>query len=357
MLRRSRRRIASSIVERSDLRGGSRDQPRFMLLLVTAWRNMLVVHICTPNNHHARLSEAALTAGKHVICEKPLVPGYEHARELASHAAQAGLVTAVPYVYRYYPMVLEARNLTQTGELGRVFLIHGSYLQDWLLDPSGTNWRVDATRGGASRAFADIGSHWCDLAEFISGDQIAELSSQTQVTISTRPDPEGSGPTFEAAATDRHGLERDVTNEDIAAVLFKTERGALGSMLVSQVSAGHKNHLEIHIAGTEASLFFDQQEPDQLRVGRLEATTILEREASLLSSSAARHVRLPAGHPQGYQDCFDAFVGEVYAAIRSRPATKSFPTFDDGARAALITEAVIQSARAGGEWVSIKELV
>jgi predicted dehydrogenase len=312
-----------------------------------------VVHICTPNDLHARLAEMALEAGKHVICEKPLVSSLAEAASLLELARRSGVVNVVPYVYRYYPMVRQARHMVSAGELGKVLLIHGSYLQDWLLDPSATNWRVDSARGGPSRAFADIGSHWCDLAEFISGERISAVSCQMQVAIPDRPDPLAGGRTFGPAAAAQGGRGLAVRTEDIAAMMFKTANGILGSMLVSQVSAGHKNHLQIEVGGARASVSFDQQAPDELRVGRSEATVILERDLPYLAASAARYSRLPAGHPQGYQDCFDALIADAYTAIRAGASPEPLPTFEDGAHGVAIIDAVISSALDGGAWTEV----
>jgi predicted dehydrogenase len=313
-----------------------------------------VVHVCTPNDLHFQLAEAALAAGKHVICEKPMTPTYAEATKLVDQATRAGLINAVPYVYRYYPMALQAHHLVRAGELGGVLLIHGSYLQDWLLDPSDTNWRVDSARGGPSRAFADIGSHWCDLAEFISDARISAVSCQMRVAIPDRPDPAGGAQTFSGLAEQARTLpRRPVHTEDIAAVTFKTTSGIIGSLLVSQVSAGHKNHLQIEIDCATGSIAFDQQSPDQLRIGRRAAATVLERDALHLAEEAARYSRLPAGHPQGYQDCFNAFIADVYTAIQTGYSAEALPTFEDGARSAAITDAVIASALDGGAWTQV----
>jgi predicted dehydrogenase len=292
-----------------------------------------VVHICTPNDTHVPLATAALAAGKHVICEKPLATGAAEATALAEQARAAGLVGAVPFVYRFYPMVREARERIAAGALGRPHLIHGGYLQDWLLGSEDTNWRVDEARGGRSRAFADIGCHWCDLVEFVSGDRIAALAAQVHVAI-----------------PERRGVA--VTTEDIALISFRTEAGAVGSAVISQVSAGHKNRLHFEVAGAGAALGFDQEAPDHLRLSDRDATHLLTRDPDRLTPAAARYSRLPPGHPQGYEDCLVAFVGDTYAAVRGA-AVDGLPDFEHAARAVRLTEAVLASAAGGGAWVDV----
>ncbi|MER6951961.1 Gfo/Idh/MocA family oxidoreductase [Nonomuraea sp. NPDC000554] len=289
-----------------------------------------VVHICTPNNLHAPLTLKALAAGLAVICEKPLATDVETAVLMAARAAEAGLVATVPFVYRFHAMAREARQRVARGDAGRVVLVQGSYLQDWLLRPEDDNWRVDPEIGGASRVFADIGSHWCDLAEFVTGDRITEVSAQTAVVQQARA---GNGP---------------VLTEDLVTVQFRTRGGALGSVTTSQVSPGRKNRLFLEVSGTEESIAFDQEQPERLWIGRRDGARLLVRDPETLSPAAVPYSPLPAGHPQGYYDCFDAFVAESYAALRGEQRD-GLPTFEDGVRAARICAAVLDSARTG-EW-------
>lgn len=296
-----------------------------------------VVHICTPNATHAALARTAIDAGKAVVCEKPLATSAHDAAELADRAERAGVIAAVPFVYRFYPAVREARGLVARGDAGRPWLLHGSYLQDWLASPDATNWRVDPRAGGDSRAFADIGVHWCDLMEFVTGQRIVRLVASTSRAFEERPTPAGPA----AVAT-----------EDGATVLFETDRGATGSVVVSQVSPGRKNRLWFSFDGTEASLSFDQEQPDTLWVGRTgTATRIAVGPDTLTTDSGRRYARLPAGHPLGYQDSFTAFVADVYAAVRG-DAPDGLPTFRDGLRAVQLTEALVASAR-GGSWADV----
>jgi predicted dehydrogenase len=293
-----------------------------------------VVSVCTPNHLHVEMAELALGAGKHVVCEKPLALTAEDAQRLVTLAEEAGVVHAVPFVYRYYPTVREARERIARGDAGPLWLLHGSYLQDWLAAASATNWRVDPSRGGASRAFADIGVHWCDLMEFVTGHRITSLVAST------------------GRAHDARGADGEpVLTEDGACVMFRTDRGATGSVLVSQASPGRKNGLSFSFDGTEASYAFHQERPETLWVGGVAETTIVQRDPEQLSPAAARYAVVPAGHPQGYQDCFNGFVGDVVAAVRGEDVP-GLPTFADGLRAARVTSAVVESAAEDG-WVQL----
>lgn len=308
-----------------------------------------VVHICSPNHLHVPLARAALDAGKHVICEKPLALDDDGAAELVAAAAASGLQAAVPFVYRYYPMVREARERLRDGRSGPLRLLHGTYLQDWLSRPGDANWRVERSLGGASRAFADIGSHWCDLAEFASGHRIERLSARTSTVV---PERSAAG-TAAFARGDGDGPRQAVDTEDVALVQFETDGGALGSVVVSQVSPGRKNRLWIEWDAADAALAFDQESPELLWCGRRDGVSLALRDGGALSAPAARFATLPAGHPQGYADCFDAFVADVYAAIADGVPPEGMPRFADGRRGVQITEAVLDSAAAGGAWTAV----
>jgi predicted dehydrogenase len=281
-----------------------------------------LVHVCTPNHLHVPLVERALAAGKHVICEKPLAADLAGARRLADLAASAGVVAAVPFVYRFYPTVRDTRARVARGDAGRLHLLHGSYLQDWLSRAEDGNWRVDARLGGASRAFGDIGVHWCDLVEFATGHRIVRLSARLLRAFPQRG------------------------TEDGATVQFETDRGALGSVVISQVSPGRKNRLWFSLDGADASYQFDQELPDALWIGGRDASAVVPRGAAPTPYDV-----LPAGHPQGYQDCFTAFVADVHTATAGG-TPDGLPTFADGLRAAVLTDAVLDSATRG-DWVEV----
>jgi predicted dehydrogenase len=310
-----------------------------------------VVHICTPNNLHLPLAEAALRAGKHVVCEKPLATDVAGAQRLVDAAEAAGTRDAVPFVYRYYPTVREARDRVRSGLTGALRLLHGTYLQDWLLEAEDDNWRIDEEAGGRSRAFADIGSHWCDLAEFISGHRITRLCA---TTTTAHPERTRSAGRDSFAGADRVNATetRKVETEDAAVVQFATDQGAVGSVVISQVSPGRKNRLWLELDGAAEALAFDQEQPELLWVGGRESAKILRRDPATMSADAARLATLPGGHPQGYADCFEGFVADVYEAIRTGTPADGMPTFTDGLRAATITEAVLESASAEA-WVDV----
>jgi predicted dehydrogenase len=266
-------------------------------------------------------------------------------------------------------MTVEARERVRAGELGAVRLIHGHYLQDWLARPEDNNWRVDPAVGGASRAFADIGSHWCDLVEWVSGHRIAELTAATQTVLPQRsaagretftaadsPDSTPGGSTDNSTDSgSAHSAQVPVSTEDAVQVLFRTDLGATGALVVSQVSPGRKNRLWFEIDGAERSVSFDGEDPESLLLGGRDRTELVRRDG--LSAAAGRINAVPAGHPWGYRDCFAAFTADVYAAIadpdlRTGSAAPLFPTFADAARTAHITDAVLASA-ATRSWIEV----
>lgn len=307
-----------------------------------------VVHIATPNATHKEYALAALAAGTPVVCEKPLGLDLADAVELDAAAAHAGIVATVPFVYRYHPMVREIRARVQAGELGDLLLLHGCYLQDWMLAPATSGWRVDPAAGGPSRAFADVGSHWCDLVEWVSGVRFDALTAQTSIAYPNRPI--RGGKSFEKASGELELVP--VTTEDTAAVLLRTNAGVLATCTVSQVSAGRKNRLWFELDGSAGSAVFDQEHPEQAWFGGPDGSATVERDPSNGSAEQRRLSKLPAGHAQGYAYCFEAFIADTYAAIDgAEPA--GLPTFADGLRAAQFVDAVLRSAKSS-VWESIE---
>jgi predicted dehydrogenase len=311
-----------------------------------------VVHICTPNVSHVPYAVALMQAGKHVLCEKPLGVSLEDARHAAEVAEDTGVVNTMPFAYRFHPMVREMRARVQAEEFGAINLVHGSYLQDWLLNPKATSWRVDPKAGGPSRAFGDIGSHWCDLLEWVTGDRIDRLVATTSITIKQRP--ASSAATFSAAESDAPMV--DVQTEDTALIMFRTASDIAGSAVINQLSAGRKNRLWIEVDGMHQSAVFDQEQPEQLWIGSDAGAQILVRDPNHGSAEQRRLSTLPAGHVQGYAQSFENYVADSYAAIDAHAGKgqvpEGLPTFADGARAAEICDAMLRSA-ANGEWVSV----
>ncbi len=292
-----------------------------------------VVHICTPNVTHADLALRALDAGKHVVCEKPLATSADDAKRLVDLAAERGRVAAVPFVYRYHPMVREARARVAQGDIGELLTLDCSYLQDWMLFPTDDDWRVRSATGGASRAFADIGSHLCDLIEFVIGERIRSLSARTRRVFDER-----AGQT--------------VDTEDIVAILVETGSGALGTLLISQMAAGRKNALTLELHGSLQSLRFEQERPEELWIGMRQESRVLLRDPATAAPDSVRLQRVPSGHAMGYQDAFNGFIADVYAAIGGAHPT-GLPTFEDGYRSAVLTEAVLASAATDGRWTEV----
>ena len=305
-----------------------------------------VVHVCSPNATHAPYVETLLAAGKHVVCEKPLGISLAEAERMAALSSMGGVVATVPFVYRYHPVVREIRARAQAGEFGQWNLLHGQYLQDWLLSALASNWRVDPDQGGASRAFADVGSHWCDLVEWVSGQRLSSVVAQLSVAVPARV--RSSGPSFGAGGD---GQRLPVATEDTATVMFRTADGVPGSVVVSQVAAGRKNRLWFELDGSTGSAAFDQEEPESFWAGTSEGSRRIVRDSNSGSAEQRRLSYLPAGHAQGFADAFAAFVADTYAAIDGE-TPEGLPTFADGLRSARIVDAVVHSSRAS-TWTEV----
>jgi predicted dehydrogenase len=320
-----------------------------------------VVHLATPNRDHFDQCRKALAAGKHVVCEKPLaMTGGETAELVRLAAANPHLVTAVNYNVRFYPLCLEARERVRSGQVGEVFHVTGSYLQDWLLSPEDFNWRVLAEHGGELRAVADIGTHWLDLVTFITGLEVEAVCADLRTVHPVRHRPTGGSETFTgSAAGDRPTEPVPVTTEDYGSILLRFKGGARGCLTVSQVTAGRKNCLRFDVAGSKCSLAWDSEEPNTLRVGHREtANEALARDPALLAPAARPFASYPGGHAEGFPDTFKQLFRAVYAAIDSAsrgvyPRGESlYPTFADGHREVLICEAILRSHREQ-HWVTV----
>lgn len=313
-----------------------------------------VVHITSPNDDHPAQAEAALKSGKHVVCEKPLALDSRQTGRLRRLAAESGLVAAVNFNIRFYPQVHEMRARIRNGSAGAPFLVTGAYLQDWLLRDTDWNWRAETTRGGRLRVVGDVGSHWFDLASFVTGQRISAVMAELKTFIPVRKKPVGPVETFSSG---NGGATTDVTmtSEDAGIIVIRFEDGARGVVTVSQVSAGRKNGITLEIGGAKTSLAWAGERPDELWIGhRGGANEILLRDPGLLSPEAASVASLPGGHAEGFENGFKAMYRAVYSdVLTGQPsADPAYATFDDGHEEALIVEAVELSARTG-QWVEI----
>jgi predicted dehydrogenase len=331
--------------------------------LATDYREVLrdptidAVHICTPNAQHFSMAKDALLAGKHVLCEKPLATSVEEGEELVSLAARQGLRNCVCHNLRYYPMVQQMRAMREAGDLGEILVAQGTYSQDWLLYDTDWNWRVETKAGGPSRCMADIGSHWFDMAEHITGLRVKSLCADLQTFHPTRKQPKHSVETFANKLLGPEDyVETPVNTEDFGAVIFRMGTRTRGSMTASQVSAGRKNGLRIEIYGTRSSVAWDQERPDELWAGHRDAgNQIFIKDPSLLKPAARGFADLPGGHSEGYDDTFKQVFRRLYASIGTPNSAPEYPQFVDGLRQLRILNSEIQSNGKQG-WVDVPPL-
>jgi predicted dehydrogenase len=318
--------------------------------------SVTVVHITTPNYLHVPQVKAAIVAGKHVICEKPLAMTSAESAELLALAQERGIVHAVNFNIRFYPLCQQARALVAAGELGDCYIIQGSYLQDWLLLPTDWNWRLEPELGGDLRAVADIGSHWLDLLTFITGRRVEAVMADLHTFIPVRQKPTRPIDTFTGKETTAaETVAQPIHTEDYASILLRFNGGARGVLTVSQVSAGRKNRLAFEIDGAKSALAWDSERPEELWIGRRETHNgALLRDPSLLAPSARATTDYPGGHDEGFPDTFKQLYRAVYRAIAAErpPQHPDYPTFADGHEELLLGEAIAQSAREG-RWVSV----
>jgi predicted dehydrogenase len=312
-----------------------------------------VVHVASPNHLHHRQALAALAAGKHVVCEKPLATNGVESADLLARAEASGRVHAVNFNLRFYPLCQHLHGMIAGGGLGDVRLVSGHYLQDWLLLDSDWSWRLEPALGGSLRAVADIGSHWLDLTTFLTGRRIEAVMADLATFVPVRRQPVGPLQTFGAGGGET--VAREVHTEDAATVLLRYEGGARGSLAVSQVSPGRKNALRFEIDGAAAAACWESERPDELWLGHRErANELLLRDPALLNDRGRAFARLPGGHAEGFADTFRALYGAVYAAVAAGgpPAAPDYPTFADGHDEVLVCEAVARSAREA-RWVEV----
>ena len=315
------------------------------------------VHITTPNRLHFSQTVDALRAGKHVMCEKPLAMTTEETAELVRLAEETGLVTGVNYNLRFYPVNLEARTRVQAGEFGEVHSVFGSYQQDWLLLETDYNWRVLAEEQGELRAVADIGTHWVDLVQSITGQKVVEVFADTHTVHPVRKRPLGEVETFSGKTSEIESTEPvEVTTDDIGCLMLRLDGGARGVLFVSQVTPGKKNCLRYEIAGSKGAIEFNSEEPNSAWLGfRERENAILMKDPGLNGELASRFADFPGGHAEGFPDTFKMGFRSFYDAIATgeKGAGGAFASFADGHREVALCEAVVKS-RSEGRWISVE---
>jgi len=312
------------------------------------------VHVCTPNVLHYPMVQAAIDAGKHILCEKPLTMTAAEARDLVASAARKKVANCVNHNLRFYPVVQQVRSMIAAGELGEVLVVNGTYFQDWLLYDTDWNWRATAEAGGELRAMGDIGSHWMDMIQHLTGLKITALCADLTAFHKTRKRPKGSVETFAGKKLNPSDYESvAVTTDDFGAVLVRMGDRARGSFAVSQVSAGRKNRFQFEIYGTKSGVTWNQERPDELWIGhRNSPNQIVIKDASLFDARAATFADLPGGHSEGYDDTFKQMFRRFYARVADASAPVEYPTFEDGAWGMELLERVQESSQKQA-WVKI----
>jgi len=314
-----------------------------------------VIHVCTPNASHFAIASAAVEAGKHVMCEKPLAMTSAEAASLSAAAAARGVRHATCYNLRFYPMVQQMRCMREAGELGDVLVAQGTYSQDWLLYDTDWNWRVEAKSSGPLRAMADIGSHWCDMIEHVTGLRITALCADLQTFHKTRKRPKGAIETFAGKTLRPEDYDEvPIDTEDFGAVVLRLGDRARGAFTASQVAAGCKNKFYWEIYGTKGGVSWNQERPDELWIGqRNSPNQVIIKDPSLLQEGARSYADLPGGHSEGYDDTHKQGYRRFYRKVADPSAPVDYPTFADGLHGMKLLDKVIESNEKRG-WVDTK---
>src|SRR3954469_1519483 len=301
------------------------------------------VHICTPNVEHYPMSMAAIEAGKAVLCEKPITMTTDEAKELVAAAERKGTVNAVQHNLRYYPVVQQIREMIAAGDLGDILIVQGTYSQDWLLYDTDWNWRLASEANGKLRVMGDIGSHWMDMIQHLTGQSITAVCAELARFYDKRKRPKGSVETFsKTVAADYESF--NVDTEDFGVVMLHLGQRARGAFTVSQMSAGRKNRFAFEIFGTKAGVAWNQESPDQLWIGhRNEPNQVIVKDASLFYPAAASFADLPGGHSEGYDDSHKQLFKRFYAKVADKSTPVDYPTFEDGLHGMILLEKVAQS--------------
>jgi predicted dehydrogenase len=350
--------VVGSSPERAEVKARAANLPRVYESLEALLADPAVdaVHVASPNHAHADQVRAVLAAGKHVVCEKPLALTAGETADLLRRAEGSGLVHAVCYNIRFYPLCHQMRAMVASGAIGDPRLVSGSYLQDWLLLPTDWNWRLEPEKAGALRAVADIGSHWLDLARFVTGRRVVEVMADLLTLVPVRRHPTGPVETFAVATGAEELVEEPMSSDDAAGILLRFEDGAKGVLTVSQVSSGRKNSVAIEVDGSDSALAWFSEDPDRLWIGhRGRPNEVLQRDPSLVSPEVRDLVAYPGGHVEGYPDTFRALFAKVYADVEAgAPSSEpAYPTFADGHDALCVLEAV-QRSSSEQRWVQVE---
>jgi predicted dehydrogenase len=309
------------------------------------------VHICSPNALHYEMTMRSLERGKHVVCEKPLASTVDEAQDMIELAKSKGLANCTLYNIRSYPQLQNLRRMREEGAFGEIRIVQGTYSQDWLFYDTDWNWRIDS---GSSRTFADIGTHWCDLAEHVTGLKITSLCADLQTFMKTRKKPKGSVETFKGKNLVPSDFgEVDIDTEDFGSMIFKMGDVTRGSMTTSQVSVGRKNRLFLEVYGTKASAVWDGERPEELWIGhRNEPSELLIKDSTIFPAAAQSYSDLPGGHSEGYDATFKQTFRRFYRTVEDRTAPVEYPTFEDGLRQLHLVDAVLKSSKQQA-WVSV----
>ncbi len=319
--------------------------------------NLDCVHICTPNSTHYEVAHYALSKGVNVLCEKPMAVSSDEAKKLLAYAREKKLIHAMNLNCRFYPLVYQMREMIKSGELGDIFTIHGSYNQDWLFYDTDYNWRLEPELSGESRAFADIGTHWIDLVEFVTGLKVTEVLADFETFHKTRKKPKKAIDTYSNMSLKPEDYEEvPITTEDYAAVLFHLENGAHACCNITQVFAGRKNQMIVDVAGSKCSLHWDSELSNEVWIGRRDRDNgQLVKDPSILAAQTRGVVSYPGGHVEGFPDSFKQNFKQIYKAIETGDASQmDFANFEDGVREVKLCEKIIQSAKER-RWVKIDD--
>lgn len=313
-----------------------------------------VVHNCTPNRLHHEINCKILAAGKHLFSEKPLCGCYDDAKELLElKKAHPELAAAVNFNYRMGPMLQEMRARIKNGEIGDVRIITGSFLQDWLLYDTDYNWRLDPELSGISCCVADIGSHWMDAVQYATGHRITKVFADLETVIPVRKKPKNANITFTSEVPDEYE-EVEIKNEDYAAVMFKTDKGARGVFCTSELSPGHGCDLDFEVDGSKASLCWHQEDGEKLWMGHRDGDNrLIIRDPNGMSPEARAYASLAKGHPEGWNDAFKSNFLSFYRYIADgMQGDPQFATLEQAAYIVKLTEAIVKSSREQ-KWIEV----